>query len=250
MKKVLVTGASGVIGTAVLNRLAGKFDLRVLDRREVEGFESLCLDVSDLEAIRPAFDGVDMVVHLAGEINSDWPGYLASNVMGTYHVFEAAHQAGVKRVIFASSGSVTTGWEREKPYSDLVEGRYGEVGQEWEKVTHKTLPRPAGLYGCTKLWGEALARHYTDSTDLSVICLRIGGVSAQDRPLTTRHYSVWCSQNDIARMVETCLDAPDDLKYEIFYVVSDNKWAYRDMAHAREVLGFEPEGRAEDFRCD
>jgi nucleoside-diphosphate-sugar epimerase len=250
MIKVLVTGAGGVIGSAVLKQLHGKYDLVALDREAVADVKSVCVDVSDFEAVKNACVGVDVVVHLAGEIHSDWAGYLASNVVGTYNVFEAAHQTGVKRVIFASSGSVTAGWEREKPITDLVDGNYEAVPDVWENVTHETLPRPAGLYGCTKLWGEGLARHYSDSTDLSVICLRIGGVNAQDRPLTTRHYAVWCSQGNIARMVEACVCAPDALKFDVFYVVSNNKWAYRDMTHAKEMLGFEPEGSAEDFRCD
>ena len=250
MKKILVTGAGGVIGTAVRNRLAERFDVLALDRNPVAGVESVCADVADLSSICPPFKGVDGVVHLAGEIHSDWAGYLASNVVGTYNVFEAAHRAGVKRVVFASSGSVTAGWEDERPYSDLVGGRYGDVPDRWAKVTHETLPRPVGLYGCTKLWGEGLARHYSDATDMSVICLRIGGVNDQDRPLTTRHFSVWCSKENIARMVEASLGAPSALRYDVFYVVSNNKWAYRDMAHARQVLGFEPHGNAEDFRCD
>lgn len=245
---VLVTGAGGVIGTAVLKALAGTYGVVALDREVVAGVESVCADVSDLDAMKAAFEGVDVVVHLAGVIHGDWPAYLASNVVGTYNVFEAAHQAGVKRVIFASSGSVTAGWEREKPIADLVDGNYEDVTGKWDCLTHETLPRPAGLYGCTKLWGEGLARHYSDSTEMSVICLRIGGVSAENRPLTTRHYSVWCSQENIARMVVACIEAADDLKYDVFYVVSNNKWAYRDMVHAREVLGFEAEGSAEDFR--
>ena len=42
--------------------------------------------------------------------------------------------------------------------------------------------------------------------------------------------------------------APDEVKFHIFYVVSNNPWSYRTMDHAREVLGFEPVGNAEDFR--
>lgn len=248
MEKVLVTGAGGVIGTAVIGELKDRYLVVGVDRKEVRDVAWVCADVSDMAAVRSALEGVNVVVHLAGVIHGDWEDYLASNVVGTYNVFEAAHQAGVRRVIFASSGSVTAGWENERPYTDLVEGRYEDVPEQWERLTHETLPRPAGVYGCTKLWGEGLARHYSDSTDMSVICLRIGGVSAEDRPMTTRHYSVWCSQENIARMVAACIEAPADLKFDVFYVVSNNKWAYRDMVHAREVLGFEAEGSAEDYR--
>ena len=49
-------------------------------------------------------------------------------------------------------------------------------------------------------------------------------------------------------MIDKCIEAPDSVKFEIFEVVSDNKWAYRDISHAREVVGYEPEDAAEDYR--
>ena len=205
-------------------------------------------DIADLEAIRPAFEGVDVVVHLAAAIRADFEGFVQANVVGTYNVFEAAREAGVKRVVYASSGSTIAGWEQEEPYGALANGRYDEVGSSWEKLTHETPLWPRGIYGCTKVWGEALARHFSDASDLSVICLRIGAVNAENRPQQPRHYSVYCSQENIAGMVDACVHAPEDVKFDIFYVVSNNQWSYRDMDHAREVLGFEPVGSAEDDR--
>ena len=105
-----------------------------------------------------------------------------------------------------------------------------------------TLPSP------TKIWGEALARHFADTTPLSMICLRIGRVTAADRPVGPRELSVWCSQRDIAQMVERCLVAPDSLRFDVFFVCSENKWTYRDIEHARAMVGFVPEDRAEDHR--
>ena len=114
-------------------------------------------------------------------------------------------------------------------------------------ITHETPIWPAKLYGCSKVWGEALARHFTDNTDLSILCLRIGAVLATGRPSQPRHEPVWCSQRDIARLVEACVNAPGDLKFDIFYAVSNNKWSYRDMSHAKEVLGFEPMDSVENL---
>ena len=93
-----------------------------------------------------------------------------------------------------------------------------------------------------------MARHFVDTYDLSIICLRIGGVNHEDRPLQTRQFSVWCSQRDIAQMVERCMAAPKKLRFDIFYVVSNNKWSYRDLKHARKVIGFKPRDSAEDYR--
>ena len=237
---ILVTGMSGLIGGVVRRQLEGRHELRALNRRAVPGVDTRQSDIADFDAMRPAFDGIDVVVHLAAAIHGDWETFLPHNVVGTYNVFEAARQAGVSRVVYASTGSVVSGWEREEPYRTLVDGAPGEVPATWDKLTHETPLRPTGLYGCTKVWGEALARHYSDSAGMSVICMRIGAVTAEDAPKLRRHESVYCSHADIGRMVEACVQAPASLRFDIFYVVSDNALSYRDVDHARQVLGWEP----------
>ncbi len=247
-KKVLVTGMSGLIGGAVRRQLEGKFDLSALNRRDVPGVRCHRANIADLDAILPAFEGIDAVVHLAASIRGDWEELLRDNVVGTYNVFEASRQAGAKRIVYASTGGVVAGWEREMPYRALVEERYEEAPETWERLNHTSPIRPRRLYGCTKVWGEALARHFVDEYDLSILCLRIGSVTAKDRPFQPRHFSTWCSRGDVARMVERCLAAPEDLRFDIFYVGSNNRWSYYDLEHASEVLGFVPQDAAEDYR--
>ncbi|MBI4611467.1 MAG: NAD(P)-dependent oxidoreductase [Candidatus Rokubacteria bacterium] len=248
-RKVLVTGMSGLIGGAVRKRLEGKYDLRALNRRPVNGVPCHRADIADLDGIRPAFAGIDVVVHLAAlaRVSAPWEEILRHNIVGTYNVFEASREAGVTRIVYASSGATVNRYEQEFPYSALVAGRYDEVGT-WTKLTHETPPRPSGLYGCSKLWGEALARYYAGEYGMSVICLRIGAVNGEDRPTAPREFSVWCSQRDVAQMIEKCIAAPDSVRFDVFYVVSNNKWGYRDLDHARTVVGYEPEDRAEDHR--
>lgn len=249
-KRVLVTGMSGLIGGVVRRELGAKYELSALNRRPVPGLPCHQADIADLEAIRPAFEGQDVVVHLAAVARADatWEEVHRCNVLGTYNVFEAARQAGVQRVIFASSGAAISGWERDEPYCALAEGRYGDVPETWEMITHRTPLRPSGLYGCSKIWGEALARHFSDTSHLSILCLRIGAVNAADRPLETRQYAVWCSHRDVAQMIALCIEAPPALRYDIFYVASKNQWGYRDLSHGRAVLGFEPQDAAEEHR--
>ncbi len=246
---VLVTGMSGLIGGAVLRHLGGRYDFRALNRRAVPGVKCHRADIADLDAIQPAFAGVDAVVHLAANASMSAPfdETLRANVIGTYNVFEAARRAGVGRVVSASSGATVSGYEREMPYRALVTGCGGEV-TEWPMITHESPVRPAGLYGVSKVWGEALARQYADAHEMSTICLRIGHVTAEDRPLSPRDFSVWCSQRDIARMIDLCLKAPASLRFDVFFAVSDNRWSYRDLDHARRVLGFEPLDAAENHR--
>jgi len=247
-KKVLVTGMSGLIGSAVRSQLGEKYELSALNRREIPGVPCHRADISDLEAILPAFPGIETAVHLAAIARMDvpWEDLLHANVIGTYNVFEAARRAGVKRVVYASSGATVAGWEREMPYRALVEeGSGGEPGR-WEKLTHESPVRPMGIYGCTKVWGEALARHFTDTSDLSILCLRIGSVNAEDRPRSPRERSVWCSRRDIVQMIERCIDAPDSLRFDTFFVTSNNRRSYRDLEHPRQILGFAPQDAAED----
>jgi nucleoside-diphosphate-sugar epimerase len=248
--RILVTGLSGLIGGALRPYLESAHTLRALNRRPVAGVDCHLADLGDLDAIRPAFEGIDTVVHLAAAAGDRQApaDIMRSNVLGTYNVFEAARLAGVARVIFASSGATVSGWEREPPLSDLVAGRYDRLG-EWTRLTHESPVRPSGLYGASKVWGEALGRHYADAHGLSVICLRIGRVKAEDRPTGPRDVSVWCSQRDIARMIVACIEAPSTLRFDVFFVVSDNRWNYRDLEHARAVLGWTPLDRAEAHRA-
>jgi nucleoside-diphosphate-sugar epimerase len=249
-RKILVTGMSGLIGGAVRQRLEGRYELSALNRSDVPGVPCHRADIADLEAILPAFAGQDTVVHLAAIArgNAAWEEILHHNVIGTYNVFEAARRAGVKRIVYASSGATISGWEHEMPYQALVDGRYDEVAGNWHRLTRETPVRPSGIYGCSKVWGEALARHFTDTSDLSILCVRIGAVNREDRPQQSRGFSVWCSQADIAQMVERCIEAPPSLRFDIFYALSNNRWGYRDLEHARDVLGFVPEDAAEEHR--
>jgi nucleoside-diphosphate-sugar epimerase len=248
--RVLVTGLSGLIGRALRKQIEGRVELSALNRRAVDGIPCHRADIADLEAIAPAFEGVDTVVHLAADAtspNPPWPSIVSNNVTGTYNVYEAARRAKVKRVVFASSGATVAGIESEPPYKDLVAGRYDGL-TSWPMVTHLSPVRPAALYGVSKVWGEVLGRQYADIHGLSVICVRIGRVRAEDRPLAAREFSVWCSQRDIVRLLERCLDAPATLRYDIVFGNSRNKWGYRDLEHTREALGWEPVDAAEDHR--
>lgn len=249
-QRILVTGMSGLIGAALRRRLEGRHELRALNRREVPDVPTHAADIADGEAIAPAFAGIDTVVHLAAiaDLHADYDAVRRHNLDGTYHVFEAARAAGVRRVVYASSGAVVAGYEREEPFKALAEGRYDAVPERWPVLTHTDPVRPAGLYGCSKVWGEALARRYADAAAMSMLCVRIGHVTPGDRPESARDFSIWCSQDDIARLLEACIAAPPELGFDVFFGVSDNRWSYRDMSHPREVLGFTAQHRAEDYR--
>lgn len=250
MKTVLITGMSGLIGGLLRSYLEkkGGFQLRALNRRRVEGIECFQADISDLEAIKPAFEGVDVAVHLAAQVSDEpWESLVSADLVGVYNVYEAARLTGVKRVVFASSGAAAAGWELVAPYDAIAAGRYEEVPTSWPLITHQMV-RPRGTYGAAKAWGETLGRHFSDACGLSVLCVRIGRVRPKDRPLDPRDFSVYLSHRDVVDFLHRCIEAPADLKYDVFFATSNNKWGYRDLEHPRQVLGFEPQDSAEAFR--
>ena len=250
MKKVLITGMSGLIGGLLRRHLEGLggYELSALNRRPVDGVECFRADIADLEAIKPAFEGKDVVVHLAACLNlDDWEENLSGNVIGAYNVYEAARLAGVKRVVFASSGNTVRGFMVEPPYDAIAAGRYDEVPENFPLLTHEMV-RPQSLYGVGKVWGEALGRHFSDAYGFSVLCVRIGRVRPDNRPVDPIDYSIYLGHRDVVQILQKCMDAPDDLRYDIFFAVSNNKWGHRDLEHPRQVVGYVPQDSAEDFR--
>ena len=243
MKRVLITGMSGLIGGLLRAHLEerGGYELAALNRRPVEGVECFQADISDLDAIVPAFEGRDVVVHLAAHLGDEpLDSLVAANIVGVRNVYEAARLAGVRRVVFASSGATIKSWEDYPPYDAIRDGRHEELANGWPMVT-KEMIRPRGLYGASKVWGEAVGRHYADAFGLSVICIRIGSVGDRDHPNTAKPSATYLSHRDVADILRRAIDAPDSLEYEIVYATSNNRYGYRDLEGAREVLGFVPQ---------
>ena len=249
--RVLVTGAEGTIGTAVREHLGDRYELDSLTLTPQE-FPSHVADVADLDAIRPAFESVHAVVHLAASasLEAPWDDVLHDNIVGTYNVFEAARQAGVSRVIFASSNHVVGMYEL-----DGAPALY-EIEDE-RSYDHTVEVRPDSLYGVSKAYGEALGRMYMERYGLRVFCLRIGAVRANDDPTAptpnplidldaegqrNRLRAVWLSRRDCAELIAACLEAEVD--WAVVYGVSANSRRFWDLEHGRDLLGWEPQDRA------
>jgi NAD+ dependent glucose-6-phosphate dehydrogenase len=262
-KRVLITGVYGLIASAVYRRLTAmpeRYEVYALARRaepseratstplEIPKDRFFLTDMSDLSGVEKAFSGMDTVVHMAADPRPDahWDSLLQSNIVGARNAFEAAVRTGVHRVVYASSIMVSWGYQSDEPYKALSEGRFDDLAQEVHTVTHEWPPRPTGLYPATKVWGEALARYNADVHGLSSLCLRIGWVNAEDHPHRPESGAVWCSQRDVVQLVEKSIEAPEHLKFGIYYGVSNNKWRWVDIDHAREVLGYIPQDSAED----
>jgi UDP-glucose 4-epimerase len=163
---VLVTGGAGFIGSHVVDRLCAEgLDARVFDLRRSPyhgaGVETRRGDVLDRRALRRAMRGCDAVIHLAAVADVDRVANAPDeaeeiNSRGTLNVLEAAREAGVRRVVYAS-----TVWV----YSDAPSHELDEEAP---------LGLPAHLYTATKLAGEMYCRSYMELYDLECTILRFG----------------------------------------------------------------------------
>ena len=249
--KVLVTGSNGLIGRTVIAALGDRYEFTGLDRTEsADGVPTTVADASNLEAILPAFDGIEAVVHLAANpsVETPWADVLQNNLVATHNVFEACRQHSVRRVVFASSNHAVGLFERDAPYRDIVAGRYdGLTSGEFPAVDHTVPLRPDSDYGISKAFGEATGRYCAEEFGLEVACLRIGTVLRRDDPTNAvRHFATWLSHRDLSQLVDRCLSQP--LTFEIFYGVSRNTWRFWDISHAERVVGYAPQDNAEDRR--
>jgi len=230
LKRVLLTGAAGGVGKRLRTILAGRYPELVLsdirrpdDLLDGEIFKQA--DLADPDQVAEIVDGVDGIIHLGGlPFEYEWEKMLQANIVGTFNMFEAAHQAGVKRMVFASTNQVVGFYTRDR--------RFGI-----------DVPlRPSSRYGVTKAFGESLAALYADKHGMRALCIRIGRVA--DLPEDVRRLALWVKPEDLAQLMCIGLEHPD-IHYDIVYGISHNERSWYDNSRAYE-LGYVPEGRAED----
>jgi nucleoside-diphosphate-sugar epimerase len=253
-RKVLVTGASGLIGSLTLKHLGDKYEFSGLSRKPVEGIPHLAADISKgVAEIQPAFTGIHTVLHLGAAVSpgdpESWPATMAGTVQGTLNVYEASRIAGVKRVVFFSSGCVQLAyeWDPKLPYGKLANGPDNEIPPTWKILEVDVPVRPDTPYAVGKLFGENLGRYYADKYGISTLVVRLGAVLREDRPTLRRQYPGYLSQSDCVQMIDKCLSAPDTLLYDIFNALSENKYRWRSTEHTKQVLGWKPTGHSEVY---
>ena len=250
-KKVLVTGMAGQIGGIIRRELGERYELSGIDQVDVEGVPTTVADIADLNAILPAFEGIDAVVHLGADPSpqASWESVLPNNLIGTRSVYEAARLSGVRRVVFASSNHAVGNYPLlQDPYKAVYDGRLGEVRRPFPPLTTDLL-RPDSYYGVSKAFGESLGSFFHDEYGISIICLRIGWVMTPDDPsFSPAALSLWLSHRDAAQLIQKSIDAPPSVGFAVLNGESANSLSIWDIETTRQVLGYEPQdGAGEDW---
>jgi UDP-glucose 4-epimerase len=177
--KVLVTGATGFLGSILCEELAKEHEVigisksgnteRIGGLLENSNFRLVVCDITDYVKARDMLreNPVDAVFHLAvkwesDEDSEDPTSIFMSNANATLNMLHACHQAGVKRFIYTSTMNV-----------------YGDA--QYLPVDEKHPLKPNNFYGLSKLAGESYCRFYHENHGMNVIILRCSGIYGPKR---------------------------------------------------------------------
>lgn len=223
-RRVVITGAAGSIGQALIEFPPDGWDLIATDVRAGDGIAGL--DVTDERQCREAFSGADAVVHLAAVADPDasWSDLLPLNIVGLHAVAAAAMAVSVPRLVLASSLQAVSAYP-----SDY-------------QVRSSDPVRPANLYGATKGWTEAVGAWVDSTSGTSVVALRIGYFSPRPptgSEATPRNLAAWLSPRDCAELVRAAVEGPVD-EFTVINGVSANRYRYAAHGAAEKAIGYRP----------
>ena len=223
--RILVTGAAGRVGSTVAKGMLDRHEVRGHDRVEIPYLDDTIIsELDDFAAMLEATRDIDAIAHIGGlPGGNEWEPMLQSNFIGTYNVFEAARQNGVKRIAYASRAGVLGLYPRS------------------QTRTMDMTTTPVGIYTVSKVFAEALAHSYAHQHDMEMVCIRIGNFKLErDQPEHPHHLS----HGDCVRVFEQALTHPG-VKFEIVFGVSGSNWPLYDMEHGKRAIGYEPQDFAE-----
>ena len=242
MEKVLVAGAAGFTGRAIVEVLSPHCQLRLFDTRSIpDAPDAVQGDLADYEAVHQAMRGVDKVVNAMmapGEAYETPEICFQSNVLGTANLLEAAREEGVRRFVHLSTTAIFSG--AENAYLDI-----------------DTAPLPRSMYGLTKHLQEVLCQDYARAYGMASACLRIAGgivcgrtgYSKEGKPLQKGTFSEgWVCRYDIAEVARLAL-LVDGLEFEFLYIGSAPELMERvNIQHTMDRLGWRPACDFQEYR--
>ncbi|HWT99020.1 MAG TPA: NAD(P)-dependent oxidoreductase [Terriglobales bacterium] len=234
LKRLLMTGAAGGVGTAIRPLLPALTETVLLsdlttmgDLQPHESFQAC--DLGDRNAMDRLVAGVDGILHLGGiSVEQPFDPILNANILGAYNLFEAARHHGRPRIIFASSNHVVGFYRRD------------------ERIDATALPRPDSLYGVSKVFGESLASLYFDKFGQECLSIRIGSCFPQ--PKNPRMLATWLAVEDLLDLCVCAFTVPK-LGNAIVYGMSDNDEVWWDNSQAA-FLGWKPKRSSHRWRAE
>ena len=231
LKKLVLTGAAGRLGSYLREPLAAMCEELVsTDITDdigtlYDGERYAKADLAQMDQIKPLLEGADMVVHFGAIVDEKpFEELLGPNFIGSYNIWEAGYQHGVRRIVYASSIHAV-GMHKKADF----------IGTD---APH----RPDTFYGLAKCFTEDLGSMYWDKRQLESVHLRILSAAQVNN---SRALGSWLSYDDLIHLVTRAVDTPS-VGFSVIYAVSNNDRCPVDNAKA-SFLGYRPKDNAEEF---
>lgn len=239
MKRLLLTGAAGRIGSAFRRLHGHEYQLRMVDIHtesitDAGDHEVITANVADPAVCQELCRDIDFVLHLAADPSprADFhESLLDNNITAVYNMFRAAKDQGCEKIVFASSIQAIEGYPLDTQ-------------------PHPTMPpKPMNMYAAAKVFGEAMCHYFAYAEGLPSIAVRVGAFagnrdwSQQTEPVDSRTLSAYVSERDLCHLFVQAF-AATDVQFAILHGVSDNRFKRMDLTSTRETVGYRPQDDA------
>jgi len=232
---VLVTGSAGRVGRAAVAALVkAGWHVRGFDLSPTPGTKDFIEgNLADFEALRRAVKGASTLIHLGATPDDDdfMTRLLPGNLVGLHHALEAAREAGVQRVMLASTGQVNWWQQIEGPLP----------------IRPDDPPTPKLWYAVTKVAAEAAGKAFAKSFGMTVLAVRLGWCPRTREQMAeiaagARFQDIYLSPSDAGRFFVRAVEA--DLPpgfFTLFVSSRPVRKAVFDSGPTETLLGWEPQ---------
>ena len=244
--RIGITGAEGTIGGVLRKGLSNKYKI-ISFTLQTQDFESVQMDLSNNNEIKGKFEGLDALIHLAADPRPEasWESVKKNNLEATYNVYNEVKNAGVKKIIFASTNHTQHG--------DTLLSTPETLDLKKNKILSlENNTNPDSLYAVSKLFGEDLGKYFSEQHKIKFIGLRIGWIVKGDDPTImcgtpSEDYlrSMYLSHRDCIQAFERALESSRD--FLIAYAISNNSTKVFDLKETSRTLNFYPEDDSENY---
>ena len=226
-EKIIITGGAGLLGSHVVREMAEHAQITTLDIKEPEaksqgGQDHINVSITNYEEIKKALTGHDAVIHLAAIPNpreADAKTTFNNNVEGAWTVLQAAEDAGIKRVVVASSDSVF-GLSYNPP----------DWPPQFLPVDETHPTRPTEVYSLSKKITETISESFAARGKMEVLAIRpchivfprgYGELEVRGEDLENYHFWAWVDPEDVAQAFRLAVHTRGYNGFDVYTVAAE-----------------------------
>lgn len=239
MKKILITGGSGLVGKYVAQDLASHYEVVVADKVKPNfDVKFHKVDVTQSESLKTIKNKFDAILHLAGiphPLNDPAEKVFHVNTFGTFNIMQFAAENGIKKVVLASSESTLGFAFAKRTHAPL----YFPIDEQ-----HPLAPQDA--YGLSKVCSEEILKGFSRAYGIHTVALRFPWIWVPEEkehetyrkliseyPNWYKNLWAWVNVHDVSQAFAKAIEHKSE-QFDRFFITADENWTGRS---SRELIG-------------